>query len=40
MNLLTGKEENVMEKIKCKDKLEEIRGNERKKTGATSIDLG
>jgi hypothetical protein len=31
MNLLTGIEENVMEKIRCKDKLEKIRGRERER---------
>jgi hypothetical protein len=31
MNLLIGREENMMEKIRCRDKLEEMRDREKRR---------
>jgi hypothetical protein len=33
MNLLTRREENMMEKIRCSDELEEMRNREKKRRG-------
>jgi hypothetical protein len=33
INLLTGREENMMEKIRCSDELEKMRNREKKRRG-------
>jgi len=33
MNLLPGKEKNMMEKIRCEDELGEMRGKEKRRRG-------